>query len=419
MNTDRVLKTGLLVLLMLATAGLCMAQDDGDGDESSDTGSSTSKGAMTVTVESWTSQLAGTNYVGATRIDEANPLDTTLIEVEHGTQAHQRYRFTYQVSEEFGGIAVSYYDHRDFEELSGSTPGRFIFGQTLTFPLHAGFNDDGLSDAFSYGAETKLRDFRIDYFRKLADNDNYNVELNAGWRRVFHGRKQGASYSALVPGLPPLLPPLCDTPGGVPCPTTLDPLDDRAFSDSQYKARGPSIGLRAAINLHDNKVFFDAEVGVALLRGDVDVEYNSTTRRYVLLDSGGNFERVLAPPYSEIAEFDPDIIVPTPLFLRIRQEDVSIGRVAENVGVNSLAVEAALGIRWNVWTRAPKPGKPRPQVLELRGGIRLSRLDDAGIDVRPGEVTTNPNGEIVSAGVEFEQRSVLYEGFYGGLTYHF
>ena len=82
-------------------------------------------------------------------------------------------------------------------------------------------------------------------------------------------------------------------------------------------------------------------------------------------------------------------------------------------------MEASLGLRWNVWNRAPKPGRPRPQVLEVIGGFRSTRFDDVTADVTAGPVGVSDNGVISFAGVEVTPKSISYEGFYGGISYNF
>lgn len=386
----------ILMILAPGPSPRVLAQEDVEPEESEP-----SKGFLLFEIETWIAQPFGTEYTPATLLNPADPFGTELLQIDQSTDSRGRYRVGYAFPKNLGALILTWYSHSQDKSLDGFNAGEFVFGETLTNPFHAGINDDGLADAFEATAQTQLRDLRIDFYRTAFSTPRAVGRWFVGWRRVFHQRVQEATYFSLVPGLPPLLPPLTQPRAD------LDPLPDLATMQSKFEGRGPEGGMDFLLPVWKDRVSMEAGFAVGVLRGKIDTTYQSATRFYAIIDTLGNIVEVLAPPFDEFEELE-DPMDPTsdPLVDSIRQFSVPIGLQSNGLSRNGSLVEAYLGFRGRVWRQ-----------LELYGGFRAVRYDNAGTDLRAKNVTISANGEINVQDVTQTDRSAGYEGFYFGLAY--
>ncbi len=374
----------------LAACPSVMAQ--GDADEAS-VSEEEEAGGLWMEAALWVAQPTGLDYTPATRINPLDPFDTQQQVITHGTSNRGRFRLGYEISRAVGEFVFTYYSHEDTEGLSGDRPGEFIFGETMAYPFHAGVFDDGLADHFDADTVTRVRDLRIDYYRHAFESERVAAKWFVGWRRVFHSRELTVSYFGLAPNLPPLLPPVTGTPRPL-----LVPEPDRAFQKSQYEGRGPEAGLDLLVDLWKNRIHLETGFAMAVLRGNFETDYTSTTHLY-LLDQAGAVT-VLAPPYDE---FNDPLLVPS-----IQQASFSVGLKSGPVSADSALLEAYLGVRWRAW-----------RTLEVFAGFRATRYDDVALELRPKQSTISLNGVVNLEDATRSVQSLGYEGFYGGLAYRF
>jgi hypothetical protein len=407
MKYPRILVVPTMVLLMLL-APVTWAQD---GEEDTEEAEPT---RITVEVSSWIAQAIGLNYISATQLDPGNPFSTSTLAPAEGTEAEFRYRGTFALPRDLGAIAGTWYSNKSTPpSLFASRPGEFVFGETLAHPLFAGVGLDGLADAVDSTTETKLTDFRLDYYRPMFKNSRIEANWFIGWRRVKHNRTISSTYHALVPDLPPLIPPLSPPVDG------LIPNADTALMASHYNGRGINAGMDFLIPVFKKKVFIEAGFAISALRGNVDTTYASTTNYFTIRDiNDPALLTLLGPPYSDFGETDTatDGTV-SPRAQRITQRQLKIGLDQNSISTSSSVIEAYLGFRWRAW-----------RTLEAFFGIRDSQYNDIGLDRRPGPVSsalggvTFVDGEIsgVNLGtVEETSHSATYEGLYFGLAYSF
>jgi len=195
----------------------------------------------------------------------------------------------------------------------------------------------------------------------------------------------------------------------------LAPRPDTAVQNAKYNGRGLEGGMAFKFPLGiAKKLTAEASMGFAVLRGKIDSQYRSVTHRYILRDTGGNFIRELAPPYSEFEVFlDPSNVNSEVLADQIRQQRIQIGLNAGSDPGASFVLDMSLGLRWNAW-----------KGLDVTGGFRQSYYANVGVDLRPRNVT--PAGSQVTDGIDQvlnpndatrEMKSITYEGFYLGVAY--
>ena len=223
-----------------------------------------------------------------------------------------------------------------------------------------------------------------------------------------------ATYFALAPDVPNVLNPI----SGVASETLFRRLQSRAdtaFQSGTFNGRGLETGMTFKMNLGSSKkVWAEADVSLALLRGKIESDYLSTTHRYILRDTGGNFLYELVPPYDEFEEFDDPNDPTSPATAeRIRQQNLRTGLNVQSDPGASMVMEMAVSLRWRVWKN-----------LDVFGGIRQSYYENVGVDLRPRSVA--PAGNQVTDGVDLvvnqndatrDLKSITYEGMFFGIAY--
>ena len=383
-----------LVLLLAASCAAVSAQDDADEDEG--------RGRFFASGELYAAQAVGLNFEPATRVDPTNPFGATVLSPEHGTEGEFRYRVGFEMSRNLGALVVTWYSHDEEVALSEFAPGDFVFGQTLSPSVLAGFANDGLADAFTSQASTTLRDMRIDFYRTAFRNDRVHGKWFIGLRRVKHGRESSAEYFGLVPPFPALIPPFSD-----PRPD-LDPLPERAELRSYFSGRGLGGGLEVEMPLLSGRLTLDTGVSLAILRGDIESSYRATVAYYTITDPITSEVSILLPPYDEFSQLEvlPGAPVATPVVDRIGQEEAAIGVRIDSRSAAGEVIEAHVGLRWKAWRE-----------LELFGGFRNAYYTNVGHELT-AEAQVTIGGSNAGALTE-KQRSVNYEGWYGGLAVRF
>jgi hypothetical protein len=307
-----------------------------------------------------------------------------------------RYRGGYKLHKNRGALVVTWYAHEQETELSGVSPGDFIFGEVLPEPTFAGFGNDGLADAFSSSTKTVLRDLRIDFYRTAFNTKRATGKWFVGLRRVKHRREIDTAYYALIPDLPALIPPLYEPPAdGI----GLDPQPDTAYMSSYFNGRGLGAGLEVEMPLWKDKLLLEGGLNIAILRGKTDSTYRSRTWYYILEQVGGS--TILELPYNEFEQ----VVEEVPLIdsiMQLRSED---GLHVDSLPSTAQVMEAELGLRWKAY-----------KGLEWFAGFRSTRYTDVGLDLRANAAPTYPGSAVDVSKVN---RSATYEGFYTGIAYSY
>jgi hypothetical protein len=393
------------ILLLLLVAPITLAQDDDSGDDSDAASTATDSGRIGVLYAEfgvWVAQPVGLDYSPATRNNPNDPFDTRLLTVKHGTDDRERVRVGWEFNNAIGEFVLTYYSHEDRADRGESEPGRFVFGEVMSHPLNAGFSDDGLSDSYFDDTNTLLRDLRVDYYRPAFENDRASAKWFAGLRRVYHKREQEIRYDVLVPSLPPLLPPL------TVLRPTLIPLPDVVEIKSEYEGRGVEAGMDFLVPLFRDRFTFEAGFAVAALRGETDATYESATHYYARVVNNEVVE-VIEPPFTRLEEF---VIPGDPNSGKVIDDTEQLTDIFALKSLDrsstSMVVEGYLGFRWRAW-----------RTLEVIAGFRDVHYSDAGVDLRPKQVSISSGNQVNIQDVDETSRDVGYEGFYVSVAYSY
>lgn len=361
-------------------------------------------GWLYVEASAWVGQPDGTSFTAATRLDPADPFGATAMNVVPERHESGRYRAGYIVSKNVGEFLVTWFTHKVEDTISASEPGHFVFGEVPVYPLYAGVFDDGTADAFEAGASLKLRDLRVDFSRIGYQSPRVALRWTVGYRKVTHSRQQEGTYRALYPiyqGQPVVFPMFPQAP----IPADILPFPDTMVQKSTFNGDGLEIGFDLNFPM-GKKVTIETGVIAALLRGNVKTDYESTEHYYVITapSDPNTILGVLAPPFSEFEQRDPD---GSWTVARVRQLSTSTG-VQTSEALSSDVLETYMGVRWHAW-----------RGLDAFLGYRATRYGNIAAEARPIAATLNANGIVNSQGFQKVDKSALYNGLYGGVSYKF
>ncbi|HET9299648.1 MAG TPA: hypothetical protein VFO11_06855 [Candidatus Polarisedimenticolaceae bacterium] len=365
-------------------------------------------GHWNLDLEQWIAEPNGLDYVAVVVANPSNPGLSQQFGPSHGTNGNLRIQLGFALRDEKGRFSLKYWSHDDEAFYSQYDPGTFALGEHLAPPQFAGVFDDGSADAVDADAQTKVRDFRLDYSRLAFTNRHVTGRWSLGLREVDHSRAFGAAYYGLIAGLP-----------AVVGREDLNPLPDRANTVSQFSGRGPNFGFDVEIPM-GKRFRFAAGVSTAVLRGDLSSGYSSVSRIYAVLPPGSqDISQILGSDLvnylTEWAQLPPDPAPP-----QVLQLSIPAGVINYSRSTGAQVLEGALSVRYRAW-----------RGLEIFAGARSTRYDNVGLEVRPtlnnaslvGQSTTTVAGiegtsvTVPVVGVVESARSVVYEGLFVGLGY--
>ncbi len=398
---------GLLFVLVVAVRAL-MAQEEGTEtpppaaepqEEPPQEASVARAPKLFVEFGFWYAQPVGTEYFVATEHDPGSPLNTRVWDVAHRGEWRPRYRFGYALDDNAGEFLGTYFSLDEQADLIRSTPGSFVYGETQVVPFFAGVFDDGRADAFEALTRTQIREWRLDFARSFLDRPRVRAKWLVGWREVNHLRQMEVNYFALSPP-PDLFPPLLPPPSPGPRLDLL-PAADEAVNASTYSGRGPEVGVEFLFPFGKGEKFaVEGGATFAALRGDLLQSYSSFTSFYGVYDEG-DLIGILTAPYDAF-------LLDNPNNPSIRQTSVPIGIQVATAQLSGSVLDVHLGFRWKVWTD-----------LEVVGGFRSSSYDKVGAFVTPAAPALSPNGIFNLEALNQKNLSVIYEGFYSGISYRY
>lgn len=394
------------VLLVSASVPATTAQEPAEEQEAEAPEQAGSAASILIETEVWVAQPTGLEYFPATMRDSEDPASFNLLQVDHRTHPSGRYHVAYTLPGNPGTIGITYIARSENDARAEAAAGEFVFGEIAVNPDFAGYANDGLSDRFEAGTRTRLQDWRLTFSRTAFRTPHTAADWSVGWTRVKHIRDMSVAYRAVLPELPAFVPPLAECPQGE-CPNVL-PLPDLAQITSTFEGRGVTGGIDVDFHLWQEKIVIETGVHLAVLRGSIAPDYESTTSAYICKNVCGPPLLIAEPPYDFFA--DPLAAPGTTVADQVYQQPLTIGVQGQSLSTTSLVVEAEVGLRWRALSW-----------LEVFGGIRDTRYDNVGLDLRPQAIV----GSLDATGfttlgykeIDETRRSVTYEGFYGGLAF--
>jgi hypothetical protein len=359
-------------------------------------------------LEQWIAQPSGLDYVATTIANPADPTGTLQMGAQHGTNDSLRVDVGFAFRDDIGRFNLLYWSHEDQTSFSQYDLGNFAFGENIAPLRFAGVFDDGTADAVDAHGTTTIRDLRLNFSRQAFTTPRVSARWSVGLRTVDHKRNFGATYHAILTGLPLVV-----------SRPDLDPLPDTAAYISEFSGRGPDFGFDFDLPL-GKRWKVAAGFSLAVLRGDLSTRYSALSRLYAVLP-GATIEQVLGPDLPEyLAEW---LTLPTQgenARPQILQLTMPTGVYNVSRSTSAQVLESGLSVRYRAW-----------RGLEVFGGFRSTRYADVGTDLRPtlseiSVVGQTPGfapgvpGQSVTVpvvGVVEANRSVDYEGFFLGLGY--
>ena len=230
-------------------------------------------GGMTIVLAAWEPQLIGADEELATTYPNgvANPL-------MEGSTPHIRETVgaIYHLPSDAGSIGMTYDSMDQNDTVDYLSPGQFIFGETRAYPYAAGAFDDGFADGVTATLSRKTREFRFFYSQTAFENKIAKGTWSAGYRQVGHSRNIAISYLAIVPNLPPLIPP--SLPDNTD-PNRLNPLPDQVLQTANFAGHGLGASFDFEFSVHP-RVAIITGLSVGLIRGSGSSAYSSQTSFY-------------------------------------------------------------------------------------------------------------------------------------------
>ena len=236
-------------------------------------------GGWTIALSAWDPSLSGADENIATVYAGANPYPLML-----GSDARYKEtaRVTFHLPRDRGAVVAQYDAMYQEDHLNNLTPGQFIFGETRGFNGGLqGVYDDGLSDGVQSDALRRTREFRLEYQNKAFETKWARGTWGVGYREISHERALGVSYFAIVPHLPPLVPPATDNDSDA---IRLAPSPDTTSQSSSFTGHGLGASLDVEFPLHP-RVSIISGLSIALVPGRAEGIYTSTSYYYNLISA--------------------------------------------------------------------------------------------------------------------------------------
>lgn len=234
-------------------------------------------GGWTLSLAGWSPTLVGAEEEVATF--ESVGVNQPLYQ-ESDASIKETVRILYHIPHDAGTIVLHYdaMDHED--ELQNLLPGQFVFSETRGFPVLLGAFDDGLADGVVSTATRRTREFRLEYQKKAFDSRWAKGTWSAGYRQLSHSRLLGITYYAIVPNLPPIIPPV-DLPPGFD-PDSLIPVPDGVSQTSNFSGHGLGASLDVEFPVHP-RVSIVSGLSIGLIRGTSESKFSATSSFYSLI----------------------------------------------------------------------------------------------------------------------------------------
>jgi hypothetical protein len=230
-------------------------------------------GGWTISVAGWEPSLVGADEELAATFQ--NGIGT---EIMGGSTARIRetVALIYHLPKGIGSIGGSYDSMYQNDTIEYLAPGQFIFGETRAFPIVPGVFDDGFADGVSANLLRKTREFRLWYSEPAFESPRAKGTWAVGYRQVSHSRDIAISYLAIVPNLPPIIPPV--VPDNYD-PNRLKPIADYVTQTSNFTGHGLGVNFDVEFPLHPRFSLISG-LSIGLIRGASTSNYVSRTSFY-------------------------------------------------------------------------------------------------------------------------------------------
>jgi len=234
-------------------------------------------GGWTISLAAWNPTLVGAEEEVATFFsgDVAQPL---MLGAD--ARIKETLRVSYHLPKDHGSVVAQYDAMLSDDMIQALTPGVFGFNESRIFPLVAGAFDDGLSDGVFAHAIRRTREFRLEYQNRAFETKWARGTWGIGYRQLAHNRQLEITYYALVPNLPPLIPPAA----GADDAARLAPVPDGVAQDSNFSGHGLGASLDVEFPVH-RRVSIISGLSIGLVRGTTRSNFSSLTSYYALNSS--------------------------------------------------------------------------------------------------------------------------------------
>jgi len=341
-------------------------------------------GGWTLALSAWNPSLIGAEEEVA--LTTSNGVLSPLFQ---GADARIRetMRATYHLPKDNGSIMAQYEGMYNDDTLQYFTPGQFGIVESRAYPQYLGVFDDGTADGVESHALRKTRDFRLEYQRQAFDTKWARATWGAGYRELSQQRSVGITYHAIVPNLPPTIPPA--VPGSAD-PLRLAPLPDGVTQDASFTGHGLGASFDVEFPVH-RIVSIVSGISVGLVRGKSKNAFTSTSSYYARTN-------------------DPD----TPLTFEELSDILANGTEEEIQGVDQISVTTSLSTTSESELAESYDIYVGVQVLAYKGLRVFATLRDVSYRHVGEYVVPRPDGTTETTSLD-----AGYEGYTVGLSYRF
>jgi hypothetical protein len=348
-------------------------------------------GGMTISVAAWDPSLVGANEeiattyqfgIGSPIVEGSTP---TIRETAVGI---------YHLPKDLGSIGMSYDSMNQDDSYSHLSPGNFIYGETRGYPLNLGAFDDGFSDGVTAHLVRKTRDFRLWFSQTAFESPRAKGTWAVGYRQLTHTRNVAISYPAIVPNLPPLIPP------AVPSnfdPSRLAPLTDAVSQSSSFTGHGLGASFDVQFPIAPRTSIITG-LSIGLIRGSANSQYVSRSSFYFDTQNPG-VPLTKDELFAILSSGDEEAIG------NVFQEVTVVGLIQEPISQFAQSLDIYFGLEVYLY-----------KGLKLFGTLRDTYYANVGEYVVP-QPAASPG-----ATVKTNERTLLnagYEGYVIGLSWRF
>jgi hypothetical protein len=230
-------------------------------------------GGWTLSLAGWEPALINADEEIAIKIEGG--VNSSLM-AGSSSRVRETAEVTYHLPRDAGAIVGRFDSMLHSDITQDFTPGQFNFFESRGFPFALGAFDDGLADGVASDITRKSREFRLEFAKRAFESKVARGTFKAGYRQLDHERDVQIASFAIVPNLPPVIPPAVpDTDD----PLRLQPLPDFVHQKSKFFGHGIGAALDVDFPLHERFSIITG-LSIGLIRGASENSYQSTSSYY-------------------------------------------------------------------------------------------------------------------------------------------
>lgn len=238
-------------------------------------------GGWTLTLAAWEPGLISADEEVAWTLENGT---VTPLMAGGGSRIRESGEVTYHLPHDAGMIVGRFDSLYNNDIVQNFTPGEFNFFESRGFPFTLGAFDDGLADGVESNITRKTREFRLEFARRVFESKHARGTIKAGYRQLSHDRDVRITSFAIVPNLPPIIPPSVEDSED---PLRLAPTPDVVIQRSSFFGHGIGAAFDLEFPLHP-RFAITSGLSIGLIRGASESSYSSTSSYYFVT----NFEDV-------------------------------------------------------------------------------------------------------------------------------